>query len=533
LRTVLLSGEGATDAHLLECFLTHRDEAAFAALVQRHGRMVLAVCKRVLRHQQDAEDAFQATFLVLLRKAGSLEKRERLGNWLYGVAYRTALEAHSVNARRRSRESPTNPLPEPATAQAEPGGEWLPVLDRELIRLPEKYRVPVVLCELEGRPRHEVARMLAVPEGTLSSRLATARKKLAGRLRRHGITLSAVALAGVLGARAASATVPPSLMTATMGIVLGEATISAEVAALVEGVLKAMFLTKIKLTAVVLLLLAVSVTGFGVLTQQALADRLNPTAALPGREDKKPDKTEQGPTVHGVVKAIDADKHTITVTVGVDKKKETEEQTFTLASDVKVTLQDNLTKDQPPPAGKVADLTEGTGVALQLSVDKKSVVAISAHGPGLQGTVKSVDASKDSLTIGTKDKKGPVEHTVTLAKGAKVLLNDGLTKGTPDQEGKLSELSEGTSVLVQLSVDRKSALSVRVQGASVSGTLKGIDNGTRTVTVEVKEDGGLVEKMFTLAKEAMIEGNPNPGDTVVVQLSVFDKKMAVRVASRK
>jgi hypothetical protein len=457
-----------------------------------------------------------------------------LGNWLYGVAYRTALEARSLEARHHAREALTQPLREPTLEEPEREPEWLALLDRELVRLPEKYRLPVVLCELEGRPRREVARLLEVPEGTLSSRLAAARKKLAGRLRRHGVMLSAAALAAIVSGRATAVMVPPSLAIVTMGAVLGETAVSPEVAVLVKGVLKTMFLRKLEIATVVLLTFAVSVTGLGWLTQQALADRRPPTSVLPGREDKKPDKTEQGPTVHGVVQAVDAAKNTITVTVLVDGSgKKTEEQTLTLAADVKVTLQDNLSKDQPPPQGKLADITAGTGVALQLSLDKKMVVAISAHGPGMHGTVKSVDASKNSLTFATKENKGLVEHSVVLAKDAKVLLNDGLTKNTPDQEGKLSELSEGMPVLVQLSVDRKSALSVRLQGMTLLGTLKGIDTGTRTVTIEVKEDGGLVEKMFTLSKEAKIDGNPNAGDTVMVQLSVFDKKMAVRVSSKQ
>jgi RNA polymerase sigma-70 factor (ECF subfamily) len=160
------AGEGLTDGQLLETFVTRRDEAAFEALLVRHGPMVLGVCRRVLRHEQDAEDAFQATFLVLARKAGSLRSRELLPNWLYGVAHRTALKALSMNVRRRARDREAQ---HSTWSEVSAVGAWeerLQCLDAELSRLPEKYRAPVVLCELEGKSRKEAARLLGLPEGT-------------------------------------------------------------------------------------------------------------------------------------------------------------------------------------------------------------------------------------------------------------------------------------------------------------------------------------------------------------------------------
>src|SRR5262249_9287871 len=148
------TGGGLTDGQLLGRFLSSRNEAAFAALVRRHGPMVLGVCRRILGDFHDAEDAFQATFLVLARKAASVVKRESLGNWLYGVAYRTALQARVTNARRRARERPMRDMPHPELPPAEPQ-DWRPLLDRELSRLPEKYRAAIVLCDLEGRTRRE------------------------------------------------------------------------------------------------------------------------------------------------------------------------------------------------------------------------------------------------------------------------------------------------------------------------------------------------------------------------------------------
>jgi RNA polymerase sigma factor (sigma-70 family) len=135
------------DAQLLARFLATRDEAAFAALVRRHGPMVLGVCRRLLRHTQDAEDAFQAAFLVLARKAASVLKQEAVGSWLYMVAYRTAQRARAGQARRRAREKQMCEMPHPEARPAE-AQDWRPLLDQELSRLPEKYRTAIVLCDL-------------------------------------------------------------------------------------------------------------------------------------------------------------------------------------------------------------------------------------------------------------------------------------------------------------------------------------------------------------------------------------------------
>src|SRR5262245_43708802 len=135
-----------SDAHLLERFVRRRDEDAFATLMERHGPMVLGVCRRVLRDPHDADDVFQATFLVLVRKAASLRRPERLGNWLYGVAYRIALQARAGAARRRARERPVEDMPAVAPVDAKVWDELRPLLDEEINRLPEKYRCPVVLC---------------------------------------------------------------------------------------------------------------------------------------------------------------------------------------------------------------------------------------------------------------------------------------------------------------------------------------------------------------------------------------------------
>jgi RNA polymerase sigma factor (sigma-70 family) len=249
------------DGQLLARFVGAGDEAAFAALVRRHGPMVLGVCRRLLRHTQDAEDAFQATFLLLARKAASLADGDSVGAWLYGVAYRTALEARAVNVRRRARERQVEVLPHPVVMPAEPQ-DWRPLLDRELSRLPRKYQVPVVLCDLEGQTRKEAARQLRLPEGTLSSRLATARRLLARRLARFGLSLSGGALAAAL-AEGASAAVPAALVVGTVKVAAGPAAAVTAPALLMNEVLKAMMLTKVKLAvAAVMVTVALGAGGF-------------------------------------------------------------------------------------------------------------------------------------------------------------------------------------------------------------------------------------------------------------------------------
>jgi RNA polymerase sigma factor (sigma-70 family) len=265
---LLRDGGGLSDGQLLALFVKHRDGDAFAALLKRHGPMVMGVCRRVLLNHHDAEDAFQATFLIFARKAGTVTTQDSIAGWLYRVSYRTALEARVRIARRRSREQQVNELPHTAIEPNEGQGELLVLLDKELDRLPDKYRVPVVLCELEGRSRKEAARVLGVPEGTLSWRLAHAKKLLAKRLSRQGLVISAGTLAAVMAAGTASA----CLRTSTLKMVLSVGTVPAKVLALTEGVLKAMLLTKLKITVCFAALALVAGIGATGLTYRATAE---------------------------------------------------------------------------------------------------------------------------------------------------------------------------------------------------------------------------------------------------------------------
>jgi RNA polymerase sigma factor (sigma-70 family) len=245
LRHTALRDDGVTpsDGDLLECYLASKDDAAFECLVRRHGPLVYGVCRRVLGNQHDAEDAFQAAFLVLARKAGSVRNRQRLGSWLYGVAYRTALHARSLCVRRRIRELEMRNDADAAAALPNDMNELLPFLDEALNQLPEHYRSAVILCELQGCSRKAAADRLGIPEGTLSSRLAKARQLLAKNLVRHAPMASGAGVALLLAQSGRASSVPASLVAAASKIPHSS---TAEVLALAEGVLRTMLLSKIK-----------------------------------------------------------------------------------------------------------------------------------------------------------------------------------------------------------------------------------------------------------------------------------------------
>ncbi|MDR3634649.1 MAG: RNA polymerase sigma factor [Isosphaeraceae bacterium] len=212
--------DGQDDEELLRRFLESGDagaEAAFTALMQRHGPMVLGVCRHVLGRHQDAEDAFQATFLVLARKAGSIRSRNVLARWLYEVAYRTAVRARVAAVRRQAYERQGAQMTAAASDDQDRGWDELrPVLHEELRRLPEKYRTPVVLCYLEGKTNEEAARLLQWPVGTVKGRLSRARDMLRSRLDRRGVSITLALLVFALSKNKGFAeTLPEDLVSRT------------------------------------------------------------------------------------------------------------------------------------------------------------------------------------------------------------------------------------------------------------------------------------------------------------------------------
>ena len=421
---------GRTDARLLECFRDHHDEIAFEALVRRHGPMVLGVCLRVLRNPQDAEDAFQTTFLVLVRKAASIVPPGMVANWLYGVAYQTAIKARAMANRRGAKERQVMGTPEPAAPEdAETHWHELrPIIDDELARMPAKYRAPLVLCDIEERSYKEVAEQLGWPEGTVAGRLSRARAMLANRLSRRGVVLPIGVLAALLTQNAASACVPDATVASTVKaaslFVAGRATtgaISANVIVLTEGVLKTMMLSKLKTATAVLFAACLVVSGVGVAISTPVADAQDQKKAAPvlpqpkkedpkkvdpkaapkvdpkgdpknggnnekngnnnqnGNDEKNGQNNQNGNDEQGVVKVVDPKANTITVVV--NQKGKPVEKVFALPKDVPVVLGGK-------PA-KLGDLKPGMKVGVVIGKDKKGVVGIKQvnepNGPNNNG----------------------------------------------------------------------------------------------------------------------------------------------------
>jgi RNA polymerase sigma-70 factor (ECF subfamily) len=268
LRRAAAPAGGEEDGELLRRFVAAGEEAAFAGLVRRHGAMVLGVCRRLLDDAHEAEDAFQATFLVLARRAAAVRKQDSVASWLYGVAYRVSRRARAAAAQRqRAVGAAVEPV---STADPTAEAAWREmrlVIDEELSRLPEKYRAPLVLCYLEGKTNEEAARLLGWTKGTVSGRLARARDLLRPRLARRGLAPAAGGV-GVLLAEHGAAPASSALVETTVNAVLA-GRLSAPAAALAGGVIRAMFLKKVTTVAMLVVALGVGGGGVGLLKQYA------------------------------------------------------------------------------------------------------------------------------------------------------------------------------------------------------------------------------------------------------------------------
>ncbi|MFL5341774.1 MAG: sigma-70 family RNA polymerase sigma factor [Gemmataceae bacterium] len=259
LSTLAREPDGRGDGELVGEFVARRTEAAFAELLRRHGPTVFGVCRRMLGHTQDAEDAFQAVFLVLARRADRVRPPGQVGNWLYGVAVRTALKSRTAAARRQQRQLAS--ARSEAVEDAPDGRDLRGVLDEELARLAPKYRSVIVLCDLNGQSRSAAAQHLGWPEGTVAARLAKARRLLGTRLARRGVTLAAGGLTISLGADVTAA-VPLALAADTLAHATGVAAVPPTIETLAETVMRTMTWAKFRLPAV--LLLAATLTAAAV-----------------------------------------------------------------------------------------------------------------------------------------------------------------------------------------------------------------------------------------------------------------------------
>lgn len=351
------------DGELVRRFVAAADPSAFEGLVRRHGPMVFGVCRRMLRDSHDADDAFQATFLVLLRKAGSVRPPEKVGHWLYGVACRTAAKANSMNLRRRQKEHEAPPREQ--SHAGDDRSELRSMLDAELARMPERYRAPIVMCELDGMSRRDAAHALRLAEGTLSSRLARARDLLRARLTRRGLALSAGALVAGLTTESAwaSASMPAALPACvakgTVGLTGAAGAVPQHVALLAQGVIKAMWISKIQAVAATTVLIGTLGTGAAVVTHHVAARQKENTAAA--AFDKK-DGVPAPETVSTIVVALDSAAGTLTA--HIDSVKGAPPATLKLTKDVPVELA-ALTKGAAPTPATLAEVVPGIFVSLQ------------------------------------------------------------------------------------------------------------------------------------------------------------------------
>ncbi|MCI0642145.1 MAG: sigma-70 family RNA polymerase sigma factor [Gemmataceae bacterium] len=537
LRRLVSRGQNVcqTDRQLLQRFAKCSDEEAFGALVRRHGALVLGVCRRVLGQAQDAEDAFQATFLVLARKAGKLHWQDCVKNWLHGVAYRVSLKARSRGLRRKQKEQQA--VLDVASPNLESQWDGMRgLLDEELAKLPAKYRAPLLLCYLEGKTRDEAAEELGWSPGSVKGRLERGRELLRQRLLRRGLPLSAVLCASFLAESAATAAVPPALFTATVEAGLAYAAgsvvvLSDSVLQLAQGVINAMLIAKVKTSMIGLCLVAVLGLGSSWIAQSALADRSDSGAVVapadpfaqdgerkkdgeraqekgkkdgerPKEGDKRP-RDGETPGVRVLFRSADLEKGTITVAGARDGDRG--ELTYSLAKkDIPVTTSTGHTV-------KLNDLRQNTLLVLQLS-KLDDVEAIRVQMPVLNVELDQVLPDVNKLSF----KAERQARILDVAKDAKLLLN-----GKPS---KLGDFEAGQRVQLTLSLDRATVLAMtRGEERPVEG--KRDKEGERPGPGRPQWSGVLIDVLPEKNHiEILIGGNEDPW----VQSFVLSKEVKIQ-----
>ena len=483
------------DRQLLERFAARRDAGAFEALVERHGPLVHGVCRRILGNLHDVEDAFQATFLVLARRAGSVGWRSAVGPWLSEVAHRIALKARAGGAKRRRHEARAAARrPSARSMDDMTWRELQQALDEELHTLPAKYRAPLVLCYLQGKTRDEAAQELGWSAGAVKGCLERGRELLRRRLARRGLTLSAALLATMLAQAAAAAAVPAALTAATAQAALAFAAgrsapnvIAPPVLALARTALRAVLGAKLRLAAAVLLAGVLGV-GFAWVAARGPGDppaagallaagfalnRLSrPPLPEPPRVAEPP--AEPAETVRpvpreragdearrtelrGVVRAVDAEDRSISVLVRPatrdgEMREEAVARTFLVAADARITLAVPGAGDSGGSeiAVPLAELSDGLTITFALAADGRTVAAIRVQPPQDRGTVRVVIPDRFTLTLAGEGR----DRTLTVARDARVTVD-----GKPV---RLDDLRPGMRVTCWLSADRRTVLALTV-----------------------------------------------------------------------
>ena len=514
------------DGDLLTRYRTTRDQDAFGSLVRRHGPMVLGVCNRVLRDSHAADDAFQATFLVLARKADTVRPPDRLGPWLYGVAYRTAMKARGRSFRRQQVEQQYATEVAGRTPTATSDADLLPVIDEQLNALPEKYRTPLVLCAVQGLNKAEAAERLGLPECTVSSRLARAREMLRDRLTRRGVIVPAAALAALLTADALQAAVPPALAVASTEIAVGAALVPTTVLTLSNEVLRSMTLLKLKTLCAVALSVTLAGGGFGVYTLSAEDKK---PAVQPGEKPAvqpvkpgekpavKPDgekpKPGEKPAVKpdgekpakpalrtgGRVASVDAKANTIMLAAKGDGG--VVEKLYPLAPGAKITVDGKEAKLEAVPKNAYAAFaTVATKDGMLPQITELRVT-----GPSIGGVVKQVDAT--SITLAGEK----ADRVLKLAADGKVTV--------AGKDAKLADIKAGDKVAVTLAADESAALTISTgtkpgdgekpgvkpeKAPKFGGKITAVDATAKTVTISVGKGDAVKETVVKLAADAKI-----------------------------
>lgn len=524
------------DGELLARYRTERDQDAFGSLVRRYGPMVLGVCHRVLRDPHAADDAFQATFVVLAKKADAIRPPDRLSPWLYGVAYRTAMKARGRAFRRQQVEQQyAAEAVNRAAPRSDEDAGLLAVIDEQLNALPEKYRTPLLLCGVQGLNKAEAAARLGLPEGTVSSRLARAREMLRDRLTRRGVVVPLAALGTLLNADALCAAVPAELAAATAELTTGSVLVSPTVLSLSQEVLSSMTFLKLKLMCAVATAVALSGGGFGLYAIHADDKKPvpvekpgakpngdKPKPGAPDGEKPKPgvkpdgDKPKPG-TPDGDKPKPDGDKPKVGKSGGRVASVDTKESTITIALKGDSGVVEKMVKVGPDAKvfvdgkeAKLADVPKNAFAALQLAAGKEGALPtateVRVSGNTLSGVIKEVTATELAL----ESEKKPLPFTVTA--GTQVTVNGKAAKAT--------DLKAGDKVILTLATDERSVLTVTngsksgegdkpggekpIKNPKFAGKVASVDAAARTVTLMFKGEGGGKEIVVKLTADAKI-----------------------------